>query len=152
MKRSKRLCCSLAIAASLSLLLGGCGDKKEAPKKPAPKSHTSSTPPGNTSSQMPTVSEADMKTAREYFASYCSTCHGKEGKGDGVAGAALKPKPRNFHDPEWRKTATWERVHKVITKGGAAAGLSPLMAPAPLYQDKPGVLNGLTKLVLEMGK
>lgn len=101
---------------------------------------------------MPKISDADMKTAKEYFGTYCSTCHGKEGMGDGPAGKALNPKPRNFHDAEWRKKATWERVHTVIKKGGAAAGLSPLMAPAPMYQDNPGVINALTKICLDFAK
>jgi mono/diheme cytochrome c family protein len=29
----------------------------------------------------------------------CFTCHGNDGKGDGIAGAALDPGPRNFHNP-----------------------------------------------------
>jgi len=27
---------------------------------------------------------------------YCAICHGKKGKGDGVAGMALKPRPADF--------------------------------------------------------
>ena len=133
MKAFRSLCLTLVLIAGTSLSLGGCGGKVETRK-------------------MPEVSDGDMNTAREYFGTYCSTCHGKDGRGDGAEGADLKPKPRDFHDAAWRKKATWERVHLVISKGGAAAGLSPSMAPAPLYQDKPGVLNALTKLCLDFGQ
>ncbi len=119
--------------AGAGFFLGGCGGKSETPKQP-------------------TVSDSDMKTAKEFFGTYCSTCHGKEGTGDGAESANLSPKPRNFHDAKWRIMATWERVHKVISKGGAAAGLSPLMAPSPLYQNQPGVINALTQLCLDFGK
>ena len=30
------------------------------------------------------------------YTQYCAICHGKKGKGDGVAGMALKPRPANF--------------------------------------------------------
>src|SRR5690349_8195591 len=32
------------------------------------------------------------------FSTTCASCHGADGKGDGVAGATLNPKPRNFHE------------------------------------------------------
>ena len=32
----------------------------------------------------------------EIYQSYCATCHGETGLGDGVAGAALVPPPRNL--------------------------------------------------------
>ncbi len=60
---------------------------------------------------------------------YCVTCHGATGKGDGMAAAALNPKPRDFADKErMSKIADWE-VLKVIKEGGASVGLSPLMTP-----------------------
>ena len=34
------------------------------------------------------------------FKTYCSTCHGESGKGDGVAAAALNTKPRDFTAPD----------------------------------------------------
>lgn len=33
---------------------------------------------------------------KKLYNMYCATCHGTKGKGDGVAGAALNPKPANF--------------------------------------------------------
>lgn len=33
---------------------------------------------------------------KKLYTQYCAICHGKKGKGDGVAGMALKPRPSNF--------------------------------------------------------
>src|SRR6185295_9190126 len=38
----------------------------------------------------------------EKFAQLCSGCHGPNGQGDGPAGVALTPKPRNFTDAAWQ--------------------------------------------------
>lgn len=63
------------------------------------------------------------------FATLCSTCHGPTGHGDGPAGQALNPKPRNFHDGAWQAKVDDERIYKVIKEGGASVGLSSIMAP-----------------------
>lgn len=78
------------------------------------------------------VSLAQAGDATAGKASYdvlCATCHGATGGGDGVAGAALTPKPANFTDKAWWEGKTDEGITKVIAEGGAANGLSPLMPP-----------------------
>ena len=35
-------------------------------------------------------------TGKQLYTQFCAICHGKKGKGDGVAGMALKPRPSNF--------------------------------------------------------
>ncbi len=47
----------------------------------------------------------------------CFSCHGKEGKGDGPAGASFKPGPRNFTDVDWQKARTDGEIFWVITNG-----------------------------------
>jgi mono/diheme cytochrome c family protein len=75
------------------------------------------------------------------YKTYCATCHGDGGKGDGVAAVALTPKPRNFTTPDlWTKVGTdaaAQKAHimKVVKEGGPAVGLSPLMAPFPTLTD-----------------
>lgn len=61
------------------------------------------------------------------FGQYCQTCHGKTGRGDGPTGVALKPRPRNFHNPKEFKSKNDEELYKVISKGGPSLKLSPLM-------------------------
>ena len=38
----------------------------------------------------------DPAEGRKLYASYCASCHGDKGKGDGLAGMTLKPRPANF--------------------------------------------------------
>ncbi len=33
---------------------------------------------------------------KKLYNQYCAICHGKKGKGDGMAGMSLKPRPANF--------------------------------------------------------
>ncbi len=45
----------------------------------------------------PWISSAELKArGGELYAQQCALCHGAAGKGDGVAAAALNPKPRDF--------------------------------------------------------
>lgn len=52
----------------------------------------------------PWVKNPDMVThGAKLFAQNCAMCHGAEGHGDGAAGAALNPKPRNLVEGPWKK-------------------------------------------------
>lgn len=64
----------------------------------------------------------------------CWTCHGQAGKGDGPAGKALNPAPRDFSVGSFKfdadkdgKPGTDADLKLVITKGAGAFGGSPLM-------------------------
>jgi len=61
------------------------------------------------------------------YTTYCVTCHGSTGKGDGAASASLDPKPADFSDPAFWKTRDDAAVKKVIKEGGAAVGKSAMM-------------------------
>ncbi|WP_456376255.1 c-type cytochrome, partial [Lutibacter sp.] len=45
---------------------------------------------------VPKDNQNEIKEAKKLYASMCVICHGNKGKGDGIAGAALSPKPANF--------------------------------------------------------
>lgn len=66
---------------------------------------------------------ADAVAGKTNFDSFCATCHGAGGKGDGPGAAGLDPKPRDLT----ATTKTDDQLLKVIKEGGAANGLSPLM-------------------------
>jgi hypothetical protein len=63
------------------------------------------------------------------YANFCSSCHGPNGGGDGPAGVALDPKPRNLIDKSWQASVTDDRIYNVIKNGGPSVGLAATMAP-----------------------
>ncbi len=55
----------------------------------------------------------------------CASCHGDEGKGDGVASAALNPKPRNFHSADgWTNGRTFFDIYKSVNDGVPGTGMA----------------------------
>lgn len=55
---------------------------------------------------------------KELFDSNCKSCHGENGLGDGIAGANLNPKPRNFHLKEgWTNGRTIDAMYKTLQEG-----------------------------------
>ena len=44
-----------------------------------------------------------VKHGAALFKTNCAMCHGAEGKGDGIAGKALKPPPRNMVEGKWKQ-------------------------------------------------
>ena len=77
----------------------------------------------------PAATKGDPAKGKEKFNLMCASCHGTEGKGDGPAGAALTPKPRDLTDAAYMSSLDDEHLVKVIKEGGAAVGKSPLMPP-----------------------
>jgi hypothetical protein len=59
----------------------------------------------------------------------CATCHGEQGRGDGVAAQSLRPPPRDFAVSDWAAQRSDADIAAVIREGGAARGLSALMPP-----------------------
>jgi mono/diheme cytochrome c family protein len=59
------------------------------------------------------------------FETNCSSCHGVEGKGDGVAGKTLNPPPRNFHElTGWTNGPTFSKIFKTLQEGIIARGMA----------------------------
>lgn len=93
----------------------------------------------------------DVKVGKAKYDMMCQSCHGATGAGDGPAGKALKPPARNFTDAAWQASRKDEDLRKVITKGGAAAGLSPLM-PALGAAMKPEEVDGVIAYIRSLKK
>jgi mono/diheme cytochrome c family protein len=51
------------------------------------------------------------------FETNCATCHGDRGLGDGPAGAALDPKPRNLVKDAFKNGTKPTQVFSTLTKG-----------------------------------
>ena len=71
----------------------------------------------------------DADAGAQLYATYCASCHGAGGKGDGPAAAMLKPPPANHADPVYMGSLSDEQLYAVISQGGASIGKSTLMAP-----------------------
>ena len=71
------------------------------------------------------VGTAYADDAKTKYATFCVSCHGDAGKGDGVAGAALDPKPSDLTVTKMSD----EDLAKIIKEGGPSLGRSAMMAP-----------------------
>ena len=78
-------------------------------------------------SLMGTARAADIAKGKSIFTSYCASCHGPTGKGDGPAAAGLNPKPRDLSNTKVMEKLTDKYLADVISKGGPALGKSALM-------------------------
>jgi mono/diheme cytochrome c family protein len=120
----------VAVAALALAGLGGCGKKGRDPQQVL--------------AQAPSAS-------RDIFTQRCATCHGPGGQGDGPAGAALNPHPRNFTDTIWQRSVSDDHLRQIIVGGGMSVGKSPLMPPNADLANQPQVVNGLVGIVRGLG-
>jgi mono/diheme cytochrome c family protein len=97
------------------------------------------------------IPPAAMQEAQSIYSTRCVTCHGPGGKGDGPAGAALSPKPRDLSDSAWQQSVTDEHIEKIIQSGGPAVGKSPMMPANPDLNAKPDVIKALRAIVRGFG-
>ncbi|MBI4606158.1 MAG: c-type cytochrome [Planctomycetes bacterium] len=51
-----------------------------------------------------------LELGKQVFAKHCAGCHGKDGRGDGLAAYLLYPRPRDFFAARHRLVSTWEGV------------------------------------------
>lgn len=124
---------SLAFLAGCSSLVIACLDQYD-PARYTKREHqeweqATHVPPRLTATGEIPAAGAQVVSTDERYATLCASCHGPKGMGDGPAGAALNPHPRNFHDKAWQAKVDDAHIAKVITGGGASAGLSAQMPP-----------------------
>lgn len=126
--------------AALAALALACGDESKAPEPAAaptpatapatPAAPSAPTPAPAPAAAAPTGSlRGDAAAGAQLYATYCASCHGPEGKGDGPVAATLNPRPANHTDHVYMGSLSDEHLYQVISKGGASVGKSPLMAP-----------------------
>jgi mono/diheme cytochrome c family protein len=102
--------------------------------EPAPATAPAEAAPSPAPAPAATASATDP--GAQVFATYCQTCHGASGHGDGPAAAALDPKPASFVDGTFKYDANGngtagdiEDIQAVVRDGAAKYGGSPLMTP-----------------------
>ncbi|MEY4616762.1 MAG: hypothetical protein RJB66_1722 [Pseudomonadota bacterium] len=66
----------------------------------------------------PWVESADVAAyGASVFKTNCAMCHGDKGLGDGPAGAALMPKPRNLVEGKWKQGGDSVALYGTLTTG-----------------------------------
>jgi mono/diheme cytochrome c family protein len=71
--------------------------------------------------------QQDPAEGKKLYTSYCASCHGDNGKGDGVAAGSLPVKPKDHTNGAVMNQFTDQSLAEVISKGGGAVGKSTFM-------------------------
>ena len=79
-------------------------------------------------------SEQMIAGGKQIFAQNCAMCHGATGAGDGVAGASLNPKPRNFIEGKWKKGGTRLGLMDVLEHGIPGSSMQSYKAALKVNQ------------------
>ncbi len=65
-----------------------------------------------------------INKGKELYKANCSSCHGDEGQGNGIAGKGLNPTPRNFTVPDgWKNGPKLADMWKTLEEGIAGSGM-----------------------------
>lgn len=139
------------VVGSLLIVGGACGrggetTQGEAAQSGGGESARSAAPQpgaGAEAKGSPADAATQIAEGRKMYEQRCATCHGEQGNGKGPAGASLQPPPRDFTDRAWQDATSAERIEQVVSYGGAAVGLSPIMPAQPDLANDPGKLEAL---------
>jgi mono/diheme cytochrome c family protein len=73
----------------------------------------------------PWVENADVaQYGATVFKTNCAMCHGEKGLGDGPAGAALMPKPRNLVEGQWKQGGDSIALYNTLTTGNPGSSMA----------------------------
>jgi mono/diheme cytochrome c family protein len=92
---------------------------------------------------------AEARAPRVY-AERCSHCHGAAGRGDGIAGRSLDPRPRDYADAAWQASISDAEIGATIRSGGAATGRSAAMPAHPDLSERD--LQALVAYIRDVGR
>lgn len=108
-----------------------------------PAASPSASPPPATTATPGDSAAAAAPSGAQVYQTYCVTCHGAKGAGDGPAAAGLNPKPASFATSSFRLDANGngqpgevEDIKAVARDGAAKYGGSPLMAPWAMLSEQ----------------
>ncbi len=77
-------------------------------------------------------SDALVQEGKTLFSTNCASCHGANGKGDGMAAAALNPKPRNFTSKNgWINGPKISGIFKTLSEGVSGSAMVAFDALTP---------------------
>jgi mono/diheme cytochrome c family protein len=90
-----------------------------APAAPAPAAPAAAGP----------VTFGDPAKGKLIYDTYCVTCHGPNGKGDGPAAASLPKKPADHSNGNYMNPLPNAELYKAVREGGQSIGKSNAMPP-----------------------
>jgi mono/diheme cytochrome c family protein len=129
---------SLVVMAYVAFFSGGVDlkeIKEEAPAAAtavAPQAAAEDKPIDVAGVKDPWVSSQTMiARGHQVFKQNCVMCHGNEGKGDGPAGMALNPRPRNMVEGKWKKGGTRLGLFGVLQNGLPPSSMQSYKAAIP---------------------
>jgi mono/diheme cytochrome c family protein len=109
------------VIATAGLALWGCGGQKAAEQ-------SAETPAAGTAGTVATDTaaggEVSLAVGDAVYKTRCAMCHGESGKGDGPAGQALNPRPRDHTDAAYMSTLTDQSIENTILNG-KGTGMPP---------------------------
>jgi mono/diheme cytochrome c family protein len=83
------------------------------------------------------TANADLEQGKRLYKENCAPCHGESGKGDGAGARSLPVRPADHTNDAAMNGRNDGYLRDVISKGGAAMGLSSFMpAWQGLFKDK----------------
>jgi mono/diheme cytochrome c family protein len=65
----------------------------------------------------PKATPALLEKGKTVYVTYCQSCHGAKGEGDGPMGTFLNPKPRNFVADTFKQGDKPDQIFQTISKG-----------------------------------
>ena len=116
----RTVCFASAVAAFSPGLLPFAAAAPQQPKHAA----GSQTPPDAAKMKNPVASSpTSIAAGKKLYDGQCASCHGTAGKGDGKAGALLKPTPSDLTDADWKYGQTDGAIFTVIRDGAKQTGM-----------------------------
>lgn len=95
-----------------------------------------------------TASE-DLHAAENNYWHYCASCHGREGKGNGMMVVDMPVRPNDHTDAQIMSSRTDELLFKIISEGGKANGFDEGMPPHKTMLKKEEI-QGLVKYIRKL--
>ena len=121
--RTEWFACAVAALCLQASLFAAAGQQQQKPQEHqhAEGKHTH---PDAAKMKNPVASSAaSIAAGKKLYDAQCASCHGPTGKGDGKAGALLKPLPSDMSDTEWKHGSTDGEIFTVIRDGARQTGM-----------------------------
>ena len=115
--------CAVAALCLQASLFAAAGQQQQKPQEHqhAEGKHTH---PDAAKMKNPVASSAaSIAAGKKLYDAQCASCHGPTGKGDGKAGALLKPLPSDISDTEWKHGSSDGEIFTVIRDGARQTGM-----------------------------